>query len=375
MKSRLLSTIYKGSAMPSAVSFSVLMLVVGMVMIMVFGFSLERIGLLEEREQAKAAFHAFGLQLMTDTSLVVDDSFSEYKVFNGSKSIVEARIVLHGLYGLLEMKYVTQSGIKESSARLVGAKGLPYDNALVVPSSGAGYISLGKDCCFQMPVMVPEGIYREIQTRGKQRKYEAPTVLSSPESLPGLSSSALHAAKRIFDECDQDVVMLDSNDTVPDLIVSARVIKVDSSFCNSVQLFASDSVIMMPGSVLKYPSGIFVNSSKGHIKVDSFSVVEGYVIIKDIDDDGLAPSLEHLSCHICCSGVVRGLLYVNSTAQINGHITGSAYVRTPIEMTDKGVSRMTLLRMTQTKNRANAYPLLFKGNQCIKMIKDYEPPL
>ena len=361
--------------MPSAVSFSVLMLVVGMVMIMVFGFSLERIGLLEEREQAKSAFHAFGLKLMTDTSLVVDDSFSEYKVFNGSKSMVEARIAMHGLYGVLEMKHVTKSGLKESSARLVGAKGLPYDNALVVPSSGAGYISLGKNSCFEMPVMVPEGIYREISTHAKTRKYEAPTVLSSPESLPGLSSSALLAAKRIFDECDQDVVMLDSNDTVPDLIVSARVIKVDSSFCNSVQLFASDSVIMMPGSVLKFPSGIFVNSSKGHIKVDSCSVVEGYVIIKDIDDDGLAPSHEHLSCHICYSGVVRGLLYVNSTAQINGHITGSAYVRTPIEMTDKGVSRMTLLSMTQTKNRANAYPLLFKDNQCIKMIKDYEAPL
>ena len=138
MKSRLLSTIYKGSAMPSAVSFSVLMLVVGMLMIMVFGFSLERICLLEEREQAKSAFHAFGLKLMTDTSLVVDDSFSEYKVFNGSKSMVEARIAMHGLYGVLEMKYVTKSGLIESSARLVGAKGLPYDNALVVPSSGAG---------------------------------------------------------------------------------------------------------------------------------------------------------------------------------------------------------------------------------------------
>lgn len=362
------------SAMPGAVVFAILLLLMGMLAIMLFGFSSERVRRLEDKESAKAAFHALGLRVMADTTLVLDDTFKEYKPFESDGKHIEARIVMHGLYGLLEMRRKSTCGMAETVTKMIGTKVLPFNTGLLVPSSDAGHMSLGMDCRFDQPVLLPRGIYREIRGKKSSGHSASFEVHSSPGRLPDLSQEAMATVKRIYEECctGDRAAVLDSRDSVPDLIVAAAVVKVDSSFCNSVQIFAKDSVLISSGAVLRHPSGIFVGSSKGYVMIDSCAVVEGYVVIKDLNADEAQVSGNHVALCLNRSSCMRGLVYVDGTAQLNGHVTGAAYVRMPLELTERGVSRMTTLQLIQTENKGFAYPLIFESRLAKQIIKEYD---
>lgn len=364
----------KGSAMPSAVAFSVLMLIVGMIMIMTLEISSMHITHLEEKEHVSAALHALGLEIMRDTLVIVDEEFKEYKPFKNSDKRIEARTFMHGLYGIVEMR-CNSAGITKLTRKMIfGSAELPLKYGLLVPSEG-NYMSIGRSCRFKSPLSLPNGVYREINDMEKARCLEDMQISYSPENLPELNVNALKSVKGIYIQCKTDVITLDSKDSIPDTIVSAKIIKVDSSFNNSIQLFATDSILVSSGAVLKYPSGIFVNSSSGHIMIDSCAVVEGYVIVCDLDNENLNVSRKHLSFHQKYLSCLRGLLYIKGSAQLNGHITGSAYVECPVEQTDKGLSRMTICKCTQTENTGYAYPLIFENKQRTVIIKEYETPL
>ena len=362
----------KGSAMPTAVTFSILMLLVGMTAVMSLGFSLDRIRHLEDKERTEASFYALGLRIMSDSTIVVDDVFREYKAFTNSGEIVLARETMHGLYGLLEMRCHLSAGKPETAAKITGTKGLPYRSGLLIPSSNVGYVSFGEDCLLSDQAMIPKGVYRKIYISKSRNNLNDIQVSSSPSVLPEFSSKAIAAIKDIYEMPIETEVALNSNDSVPDRIITGRLIRVDSSFCNSVQLFATDSIIISPGAILKYPSGIFLNSSEGHVLIDSSAVVEGYAIVKDIDITSRTGADKDISFHLSSTGRVRGLVYVDGTAQIGGHVTGAAYVREPVEQTDKGISVMTILSLTQTENSGYAYPLIFEDGLNRSIIKEYE---
>lgn len=91
---------YSGSAMPSAVTISILLLLIGMIAIMIFGTSADRIRHLEEKEGTHAAFYALGLKIMADTTLALDTTFMKYAPFQHSDKTVEAKITMKGLYGI-----------------------------------------------------------------------------------------------------------------------------------------------------------------------------------------------------------------------------------------------------------------------------------
>ena len=362
----------KGSAMPTAVTFSILMLLVGMTAVMSLGFSLDRIRHLEDKERSEASFYALGLRIMSDSTIVVHDVFREYKAFTNSGEIVLARETMHGLYGLLEMRCHLSAGKPETAAKITGTKGLPYRTSLLIPSCDAGYVSLGENCLLSGQVMLPKGVYRKIHTSKSRNCLNDIQVSSSPDTLPEFSSKAISSIKDIYGMHTETEVTLTSNDTLPDRIITGRIIRVDSSFCNSVQLFATDSIIISPGAILKYPSGIFLNSSEGHVLIDSTAVVEGYAIVKDIDITSRTGADKDISFHLSSTGRVRGLVYVDGTAQICGHVTGAVYVREPVEQTDKGISVMTILSLTQTENSGYAYPLIFEDGLNRSIIKEYE---
>ena len=358
--------------MPTAVTFSILMLIVGMMVIIAFGFSLERIRHLEDKERAEAAFYALELRIMSDSTFVVDDIFKEYKVLSNSRDLIFARETMYGLYGLLEMRYGPSAGKSETSTKITGTKELPYRTGLLIPFSDGGYVSLGEDCLLSDVVMLPKGVYRKIHTRKSRKNLNDIQVSSSPEELPEFSSNAIEAVKDIYEMYAETDVTLTSNDTVPDNIITGRVIRVDSSFYNSVQIFATDSIIVSSGAILKYPSGIFLNSSEGHILIDNNAVVEGYAIVKDMSNTSKSEADKNICFHLSPEGRIRGFVYVDGTAQLNGHITGSVYVRVPVEQTDKGISRMTLFNLIQTKSIGYAYPLIFDNVLNRSIIKNYE---
>ena len=358
--------------MPTAVTFSILMLLVGMTAVMSLGFSLDRIRYLEDKERTEASFYALGRRIMSDSTIVVDDVFREYKAFTNSGEIVLARETMHGLYGLLEMRCHLSAGKPETAAKITGTKGLPYIAGLLIPSSNVGYVSFGEDCLLSDQAMIPKGVYRKIYISKSRNNLNDIQVSSSPSVLPEFSFKAIAAIKDIYEMPIETEVALNSNDSVPDRIITGRLIRVDSSFCNSVQLFATDSIIISPGAILKYPSGIFLNSSEGHVLIDSSAVVEGYAIVKDIDITSRTGADKDISFHLSSTGRVRGLVYVDGTAQLNGHVTGSVYVREPIERTDKGISVMTIFSLTQTENSGYAYPLIFEDGLNRSIIKEYE---
>lgn len=358
--------------MPSAVAFSILMLLVGMTILMAFGFSLERIRYLEDKERAKSALYAMGLRVMSDSTLAVDDYYRDYEPFKDGREVVLVRETMYGLYGLLEMEYQTSTVKPEATSKIMGTMRLPYKAGLLVPASDGGFVSICEDCLLSDPVMLPKGVYRTIRARKSRPALKDIKVSASPEILPEFSPKAIAAVSAIYEICTDDEVLLDSRDTVPDRIITGRVIRVDSSFCNSVQLFATDSIIVSSEAILKFPSGVFLNSSTGHILIDSCAIVEGYAIVKDMDVISRTGAEKDISFHLSSTGRIRGLVYVDGAAQLRGHVTGAVYVKEPIEHTDKGISRMTILSLTQTENTGYAYPLIFEDALNRSIIKEYE---
>ena len=174
--------------MPTAVTFSILMLLVGMTAVMSLGFSLDRIRHLEDKERSEASFYALGLRIMSDSTIVVDDMFRDYKAFTDGGEIVLARETMHGLYGLLEMRCHLSAWKPETTAKITGTKGLPYRTSLLIPSCDAGYVSLGENCLLSGQVMLPKGVYRKIHTSKSRNCLNDIQVSSSPDTLPEFSS-------------------------------------------------------------------------------------------------------------------------------------------------------------------------------------------
>ena len=74
---------------------------------------------------------------------------------------------------------------------------------------------------------------------------------------------------------------------VQDSVICGRVVKISTGFRGSLQVFASDSVIVGGGASLEYPSGIYVDSGdkRPYVILEKGAEVKGYVIVTSINSD------------------------------------------------------------------------------------------
>ena len=159
-----------------------------------------------------------------------------------------------------------------------------------------------------------------------------------------------------------DEIVVSQECELSDIIIVARKVTVNKNFEGSVQIFSRDSVIIEENVKMNYPSGIF---SQKYIEIGDDSHINGYVIV-DIDDKIDVKKANYIQSRLA---KVRGLLYVNGVAQLQGIVSGNAYLARAVFYSPQGYYNDMIYDATVLGNREMAYPLWFNNTQKRKTIK------
>lgn len=117
-----------------------------------------------------------------------------------------------------------------------------------------------------------------------------------------------------------DELRIDSTCRIENLLICGRKIIVGRGARITAQIFAQDTVLVEPRAELDYPSGIY---SQGYAEVGAKAVVNGYIIVCD------TVRREPMTANYRQSRTarVRGLIWVDGTAEIQGIVAGSMITR------------------------------------------------
>lgn len=141
-----------------------------------------------------------------------------------------------------------------------------------------------------------------------------------------------------------------SEQNLPEIIdidtIRVSKVVVESGFKGERQIFAIDTVIVEENVVLNYPSGIYVKN--GYVEVRDSSQVNGYVVV-----GGRYKQLP--------TAKVRGLVYVNGIAQLQGVISGTIYAKEASFYSPEGIYSNTIYNLTAIENHDIAAPILIKN--------------
>lgn len=150
-------------------------------------------------------------------------------------------------------------------------------------------------------------------------------------------------------------VRIDPSVRMNNVIIVADKIIVAEGVVGSAQLFARDTIIVENNVVLKYPSGCY---SEGYGEIGDQSQINGYFIVNCTRDK----NIKNANFKKSRISILRGLLYVNGTAHVQGILTGSAFVDEAIIYSPYGYYRNLILDLAILRNNEIAYPLWLDAN-------------
>ncbi len=217
----------------------------------------------------------------------------------------------------------------------------------------------------------------------------------SGSDMPPLDSAAFRKASelcRLWHKDNMDIappgcltgerITLSRSSGLSDAIVSARSVMVERGFEGTAQIFASDTVIVEDGAVLRFPSGIFVNAAgdshssasddcrsnacRPFVRLGSGSEVSGYIaVFSENADSGLRfPSYVQES-----GSTLRGLLCIDGSCELAGNVYGAAYVRDCYHRSGGNTFPGTLCDARFVRSDSLAFPILLSGAYTRKTIK------
>lgn len=134
------------------------------------------------------------------------------------------------------------------------------------------------------------------------------------------------------------------------LLVVARKITVGSGARIAAQLFARDTVVVEPRAVLEYPSGIYAGQ---YAEVGDRAEVDGYAIVRDT----VRRRKVTASYRQSRTARLRGLLWVDGIAQVQGIVSGRAVLRQAVYFSPQGYYRDMFYDVTVLENPVTAQPL------------------
>lgn len=350
-------------ALPSVICVSLLFMFGIMMMIELCLNSGRMIARAEDYEQGRASLHAFRLRYMLDTTINLTNEYKQYELSDKLDFSVHASISKHGLYDKVSLKYDLATGGSLVYTGLAGVIGTPYDCGVIVPSDD-GIVTLSDTCSFESNVMFPRGLYRI-----NRYNDDSLVVLKAPSRMPPLTEETYRTADSVLNRAYlADSVCLTDADSIPDRLVAARYVYVDSTFNSSVQIFATDSVTVDSGACLQYPSGIYGYSETCSVKVKCDSRIDGYVIMPSKS----AQVCDSISYVQESGSVVRGLIYIDGKAQVSGVVSGTLFLRLPVKEFQQGEMRWAFSKFHQVANYVTAIPNVFNHHKRHMIIKKYE---
>lgn len=150
-----------------------------------------------------------------------------------------------------------------------------------------------------------------------------------------------------------DEITIDRSCTISNIVIVARKATIGKNFRGSMQLFATDTIIADSGSQLYYPSGLY---ARKYIQIKEKADVQGYVVVHGNQTNQYA-----LSYRQARSARVRGLLYVDGLAQLQGVVSGSAILRRARHYTDQGYYNDMICDATVIGDMSISYPMWLAG--------------
>lgn len=205
---------------------------------------------------------------------------------------------------------------------------------------------------------------REIRSAGT-------TITGCPDSLvypfSNTSSCILSAGNKLetasllkgYIVLSAGEVTIDSSAKFEDILVVAKKIRVKEGFRGSVQLLATDTLIIEKGVTLEYPSGVYLypGNRKRYALLSPGSRVEGYVVIDGEGEDEVKYPNYRQPQEAC----VNGLLYVEGICEFSGSVTGRAVLGEAVHYTPEGYYDNTITDAVVRESNTLALPVWFKA--------------
>ena len=147
-----------------------------------------------------------------------------------------------------------------------------------------------------------------------------------------------------------DELRIDSACRIGHLLICARKITVGSGARITAQLFARDTIVVEARAVLEYPSGIYAGQYAG---IGDRAEVNGYAIVRDT----VRRKKVTASYRQSRTARLRGLLWVDGVAQVQGVVSGCAVLRQAVYFSPQGYYKDMLYDVALLENPVTARPL------------------
>lgn len=170
-----------------------------------------------------------------------------------------------------------------------------------------------------------------------------------------------------------DETVISASTTLQDVILLARKVTIKNGFRGTLQILATDSVIIEDNVRLEYPSGICLkgDSTKTYLTIGETSVLKGYAIVFGRTDTNFSFAVNE-NYHQAATATVFGLLYVDGVSVLKGNISGAVYLKRCYYVPENGLYSNTLYNTKIYRNNKIAYPFLFQSPYRRREIKSLQ---
>lgn len=383
-------TYLRGNVLPTVVVVSVVMLttLLGLVMLweqesLLFARSRR---LKQARADVESAYALWRLHPDNDALTASDgfrlcDSLPQSRVFVGAEPwglyeavrvrTADSLITTCRLYGAEPDASNTLFYADNRSAVTLAGQTL-LQGALRLPQNGVVYGRVGSDF-YRGPQLLRTAILRS-ESRLPEPDAEVLRRVAALFTPLGRSSDALPDSLSCSFRCDSaavfrlgnaevgdcalrgrvvlyaDCLRIDSTCHMEHLLVVARKITVGSGARIAAQLFACDTLVVEPRAVLEYPSGIYAQQ---YAEVGDRAEVNGYAVVCDT----VCRKKITANYRQSRTARLRGLVWVNGVAQVQGIVAGRAFLRQSVYFSPQGYYKDMLYDVTLLKNPVTAQPL------------------
>lgn len=352
-----------GFALPAVLVVAVLILLLILFAYSVVTLNVYRYSLYHEKKQQREDLKSASLLYCADSTMCAVDDSLEVELFSGHDAVIVS--VKHlGLYEMVTLS----NGYPDRYRILVGRRSDCDMEAAFWLCDRNRALSLAGDARIDGYVYMPlNGInYTEVEGRyyTGERLPESRLGISSAE-LPAVMPSQFELAEKL---CRQSGDEVELQDGVHDVVVCGRTVRIKSGFRGSIQVFASDSVLIEERVSLEYPSGIYVDSGDKRpcVVLEKDAEVNGYVIVTSTNSDS---QLRYPSYVQKKGSKLYGLLYVDGSCNLDGDIKGAAYVKDCYHYSDGNIYAGTLYNTKVIRSDSLAFPIFLNGSYERKMIK------
>lgn len=168
-----------------------------------------------------------------------------------------------------------------------------------------------------------------------------------------------------------DTLKVTDKAELSDIIVYGRKVRICNGFSGSVQIVASDTIIVEGDARLTYPSGLFMcrGGASRYVEVGAGASVEGYVVVDGVLPDSLQTLARRPLYRQSEGSVVRGLVWIDGSAEVHGLVSGSLYSGTVDLYLQTGYHESTIYNASIIRQEVMAYPIWMLSAYQRKEIK------